>query len=151
MPACSAVHSSFGPPSGQVLSRPVSVDTLSRLGPRHCGQSWAGRGGAGALAASTGTRTARTSTQPASSAFVFMGEPRGGLGLTPSVRSKTAFATGLAGGPGEAGDGGVRSRAVSSQYKRGAGECQAVGFAVGFAHMAPGLPGVDAFPWQAGG
>src|SRR5271168_778236 len=28
-----------GPPLGQVLSKPVSVEMASRLGPRHCGQS----------------------------------------------------------------------------------------------------------------
>ena len=32
-------HSNFGPPSGQASSRPVSVLTASRRGPRHCGQA----------------------------------------------------------------------------------------------------------------
>src|SRR4051794_14813625 len=30
-------HASLGPPSGHCLSRPVSDDLPSRLGPRHCG------------------------------------------------------------------------------------------------------------------
>src|SRR4029079_10950736 len=32
-------HSSFGPPAGHCLSRPVSFETPLRSGPRHCGQS----------------------------------------------------------------------------------------------------------------
>src|ERR1044072_9319888 len=32
-------HSSFGPAAGHCLSRPVSVDTPVRCGPRHWGQS----------------------------------------------------------------------------------------------------------------
>src|SRR6516225_8341851 len=33
------VHNSFGPSLGQPLSRPVSLETPVRSGPRHCGQS----------------------------------------------------------------------------------------------------------------
>src|SRR5436190_6432769 len=32
-------HSSLGPSFGHSLSRPVSLETPSRCGPRHCGQS----------------------------------------------------------------------------------------------------------------
>jgi hypothetical protein len=32
-------HSSFGPPLGHSLSKPLSFDTPLRCGPRHCGQS----------------------------------------------------------------------------------------------------------------
>src|SRR5688500_8705348 len=39
-------HATVGPSSGQDLSRPFSVDTPSRFGPRNCGRSAsAGRGG----------------------------------------------------------------------------------------------------------
>src|SRR5712691_12566562 len=34
-----ACHSFLGPFFGQEVSKPVSPDTPSRLGPRHCGQS----------------------------------------------------------------------------------------------------------------
>src|SRR5262249_32059020 len=37
-PAFVQVHSSLGPPDGQLLSRPVSLETLVRSGPCHCGQ-----------------------------------------------------------------------------------------------------------------
>src|SRR5262249_41897154 len=39
MPALVKFHSSGGPPLGQALSRPVSLETSVRSGPRHCGQS----------------------------------------------------------------------------------------------------------------
>src|SRR5439155_26832723 len=38
-PAFLASHNCFGPFSGQEVSKPVSPDRPSRLGPRHCGQS----------------------------------------------------------------------------------------------------------------
>src|SRR5437879_3281093 len=38
-PPWSKVHSSVGPPLGQVFSRPVSFETSVRSGPRHAGQS----------------------------------------------------------------------------------------------------------------
>src|ERR1043165_9533214 len=34
-----AFQASFGPPEGHAFSRPVSLDTPVRSGPRHCGQS----------------------------------------------------------------------------------------------------------------
>ena len=40
----SAFQSCFGPPSGQAANKPVSRETPSRRGPRHCGQSGAAEG-----------------------------------------------------------------------------------------------------------
>src|SRR5260370_42553856 len=37
-------HSSFGPALGHSFSKPVSCETPSRCGPRHCGQSSAREG-----------------------------------------------------------------------------------------------------------
>src|SRR5205809_909564 len=34
-----AFQSNVGPPSGHLLSKPLSGEISSRLGPRHCGQS----------------------------------------------------------------------------------------------------------------
>src|SRR5689334_15964732 len=39
-----AFQAKGGPPSGHSFNRPVSAETLVRAGPRHCGQSAAGRG-----------------------------------------------------------------------------------------------------------
>src|SRR6266851_2385988 len=39
IPASLKVQRSLGPSLGQDLRRPVSLETLSRLGPCHCGQS----------------------------------------------------------------------------------------------------------------
>src|SRR5713226_4332369 len=36
-----ASQSFFGPLAGQSVNQPVSLEIPSRLGPRHCGQSWA--------------------------------------------------------------------------------------------------------------
>src|SRR5689334_3028847 len=36
-PTSFTCHSSFGPPAGHCLSKPVSFDTPLRSGPRHCG------------------------------------------------------------------------------------------------------------------
>src|SRR5580700_1659576 len=38
-PASFEVQARSGPPAGQVCSKPVSRETASRFGPRHCGQS----------------------------------------------------------------------------------------------------------------
>src|SRR5436190_4129256 len=38
-PASGYFHKSFGPSLGHSVSKPFSVETPSRLGPRHCGQS----------------------------------------------------------------------------------------------------------------
>src|SRR5690349_5990944 len=55
-------HSSFGPSLGQALSRPVSVETASRLGPRHCGQSLEAAGSAVRPAYAARARAANETT-----------------------------------------------------------------------------------------
>src|SRR5215471_19245221 len=59
-PSPVAFQRSGGPSFGHSLSRPVSEETLVRLGPRHCGQSptvgsTAGFGGAWPIRNNTGT------------------------------------------------------------------------------------------------
>src|SRR5438445_1480441 len=54
-----AFHTSGGPAFGQDLSSPVSVDTLSRLGPRNCGQSAAPPGADNATAMTSARQVER--------------------------------------------------------------------------------------------
>src|SRR6185436_16192166 len=65
-------QSSFGPPAGHCLSRPVSFEFPSRSGPRHCGQSESDLSTRGVVVTATVEKHRHSAARVVSNSFTFV-------------------------------------------------------------------------------